>query len=163
MLTVERLKEVLEYDPFDGRFIWKKRISLRVLIGSVANALDKDGYIQIGIDGGKYKAHRLAWFWAHGVWPTDDIDHKNGIASDNRIDNLRLSTRSQNNANGKRPVTSTSGLKGAYWNKKQRCWQSYIQKNKKHYYLGQFKTAEEAHAAYVAGAEKMFGEFDRAA
>lgn len=163
MLTIDRLKEVLDYDPVTGIFIWKKRISIRIVVGRIAGFLDKDGYIQIGLDGGTYKAHRLAWFWTHGIWPDTDIDHKNRIVGDNRIVNLRLATRSQNNANRKRTEKNTSGFKGAYWNKKEKYWQSYIQKDNKHYYLGSFETVEDAHAAYSEAAKKMFEQFARAA
>lgn len=162
-LTPERLREVLSYDAETGIFTWKKRISIRIVVGRVAGVPDKDGYIQIGIDGGKYKAHRLAWVYVTGGWPDGDIDHRNRVVDDNRFINLRPASRTLNNANMKKPKHNTSGLKGAYWNKKEKRWQAYIQVDKKHKYLGGYSTKEEAHAAYIVAANDSFGAYARAA
>ena len=55
----------------------------------MAGSVHSTGYVRIGVDGGKYTAHCLAWLYTHGVWPSDQIDHINGNRSDNRIANLR--------------------------------------------------------------------------
>lgn len=96
-----------------------------------------------------------------GEWPADMIDHKNRDRTDNRWENLREATRSQNNAN--RRASSTHGFKGATFNRRQGRWMAQTKVNGKRVYLGYYDTPEEAHAAYVAAAERYFGEFARAA
>src|SRR5262245_33505102 len=113
-LTAERLREVLDYDPSTGVFKSNGgRCGSRVgatLVGTVR----PDGYREIRIDWQRYLAHRLAWLHVHGSWPAGDIDHVNGNPSDNRIVNLRLATRTQNNANSRRRP-NTSGFKGVHF------------------------------------------------
>lgn len=87
MLTVERLRELLDYDPETGVFRWKEpRRKCRV--GEVAGSLRKDGYVKIQVDGRFYQAHRLAWLCVYGVWPSA-IDHIDGNRANNAIANLR--------------------------------------------------------------------------
>lgn len=90
-LTRNRLWAVLNYNPISGLFYWKckDKLGSHVIIGNVAGGLDEKGYIRIRIDGKKYRAHRLAWLYTFGVWPTLQIDHINRVRDDNRICNLR--------------------------------------------------------------------------
>lgn len=94
-LTRERLSEVLEYDAIVGEFRWKKPTSPRMRVGSVAGTINHDGYRVIAIDREHFRAGRLAWFYTHGRWPEPEIDHINRIRLDDRIDNLREATRSE--------------------------------------------------------------------
>ena len=99
-LTVERLRELLSYDPATGKFLWRVgRQCMRA--GAVAGATEVQGYRVIKIDGKIYKAHRLAWLYVTGEWPPEEIDHKNTDPQDNVWSNLRLATHSQNQANAK--------------------------------------------------------------
>ena len=99
-LTPERLRQVLHYDPETGIFTWRVSTSHRVKVGAAAGCLHKcDGRIYISIDGRKYMAHRLAWFYVHGAWPPAGIDHRDGVASHNWIDNLRPATQAENMQN----------------------------------------------------------------
>jgi HNH endonuclease len=87
-LTAERLRERLHYDAETG--VFTRRVgSSNARAGDVAGSVHSTGYVRISIDGGKYTAHCLAWFYVHGVWPSDQIDHINRNRSDNRIANLR--------------------------------------------------------------------------
>jgi hypothetical protein len=117
------------------------------------------GYWQIQIDGSLYLAHRLVWFYVHSRWPTHEIDHVNGIKTDNRIGNLRLATKSQNQANSRKRRGCSSKFKGACFCKRSRKWHAHITKNYKTHHLGTFPTAQEAHAAYAVAARKFHGKF----
>jgi hypothetical protein len=94
-----------------------------------------------------------------GSWGRPTIDHRDGDPTNNRWNNLRKATPSQNSANRRRPQNNTSGFKGvlAYRGK----WRATISKNGQSTVLGMFQSPEAAHAAYVAAARKLFGEFAR--
>ncbi len=167
MLTVERLRETLAYDPATGVFAWRHDRHGRGKphkAGDVAGHVHKGhGYVVIKIDGAGYLGHRLAWLYVHGVWPSRDVDHRNQIRDDNRIENLRLASIHQNLMNVRRRETNTSGFKGVTFRKKHpsRPWRATINLYGKHTELGFFSTAQEAAEAYKAAAEKHFGEFAR--
>lgn len=109
-------------------------------------------------------AHRLAWLYIYGEWPIDQLDHINRNTSDNRIENLREATQSQNNANRSANKSKKySPLKGVSFYPDSKRWTASIRINNKNRHLGCFDTAEEAHAAYVAEADQVFGEFAAAA
>jgi hypothetical protein len=93
------LTSVLHYTPETGEFLWNlPRPKIRV--GQRAGYKKKNtGYIYIEIDGKSYSAHRLAWFYVTGTFPKKQIDHINRNRSDNRYENLREATNSQNKAN----------------------------------------------------------------
>lgn len=160
-LTAERLRALLDYDPATGIFIWREQRS-RYAKGARAGTLNHDGYRRIGIDGKDYTANRLAWLHVHGEWPASAIDHKDGARDNNRIDNLRPATRSQNAANMARRRDNAAGFKGVYFHKVARRWSAMITIDGHNKYLGLFDTPEAAHAAYCAAAKRAFGEFARA-
>ena len=159
MLTQERLQGLLHYDETTGIFTWRVAISRRVRIGSVAGTVREDGYIRIVIDGRKHRAHRLAWLYIHGTFPTADLDHIDHCRASNRIGNLRLATRSENNKNMRLSTKNTSGYKGVSWIKRAGKWQAGACLNGKHYWLGYFPTAEQASGAYQAFARQNHREF----
>ena len=162
-LSHDRLLDVLSYDPETGIFLWKKRISIRIVVGKVAGRLDRNGHIQITIDGIRWMAHRLAWFYVHSVWPDDEIDHRDLKKSNNALINLRQSTRLQNMCNTPKPINNTSGYKGVYFDKRCQKWVAQIHAKGRHYWLGSFDDLKDAHAAYVDGSKQKHGEFGRAA
>jgi hypothetical protein len=159
ILTQARLQELLQYESSTGIFTRLTSTSTRPRVGYVAGSTDTHGYRQITIDGKRYLAHRLAWLYVHGVWPTNQIDHKNGITGDNSIDNLREATQTQNQANRTARVDNTSGLKGVSWHKQHKKWHATTRIQGKQKHLGYFDTKEEAHTAYCAATAKYFGEF----
>ena len=156
-MTSERLKQLLSYDPLSGIFTWRINPSPRKRIGDVAGCRNCR-YIQIQCDNVLYLAHRLAWLYCHGVFPKDELDHRNGDKHDNRIDNLREATNAQNKWN-RGPLRN--GLKGAFFSKdrKRKAWIARIGANGGYKYLGRYHTELEAHQAYVVAAEKLHGEF----
>ena len=157
MLTAERLREVMNYDPLTGQFSWRVRLSNRAPAGSLCTNKDRHGYIRVRIDGQLYWAARLAWFYVHGRWPPNDIDHIDGTRDNNAITNLREATRSQNLSNRK----PGRAFKGAYYNRRQNRWHSAICVNRVSHYLGMFKTEREAHQAYAAASAEHHGQFAR--
>lgn len=160
-LSLARLKELLEYEPETGVFRQKlRRKGSGLRPGEVAGGLSDQGYVLIGIDYKKYRAHRLAWLWMTGEWP-DGIDHINGDRTDNRWCNLRVADQSHNTANSKLSRASTTGLKGV--SRFRDKWQAGITKNRVRRALGLFETPEEAHAAYCKAARELYGEFARTA
>lgn len=164
-LAHERLLETFSYCQNSGFFTRKVRRG-RMAAGEVSGSIQRTGHegydrLVVGVDGRNYKAHQLAWFYVHGVWPPADIDHKDTNPLNNRIDNLRLATDSQNLGNMKKPSTNTSGKKGVFWHKGARKWQAGIKVDGNKIYLGLFDDLEAAHAAYLAKAIELRGEFAR--
>lgn len=157
-ITREEILENLRYDPDDGTFTWIKRSGGRRVDGN-AGSVNKDGYLQMTVNGNVFLAHRLAWFLIHNKWPEKEIDHANMDKLDNRISNLREATGSQNRANRKVNPLSKTGLKGVTFKKSHKAWCARITIDGKRKLCGYFKTPEEAHAAYCQAAEQHFGEF----
>jgi len=116
LITHERLKELLHYDPGTGVFtnrINRGRGASAVRAGDVAGSEHDDGrYIKIQIDGRGYQAGRLAWFYMLGVWPPEQTDHEDLDGTNNRFANLRSCSGSRNHANVARRKDNTSGFKG---------------------------------------------------
>ena len=148
-LTADELKHVLSYNPETGVFVWLIRPSKAVKAGMVAGCIEKRiGYSTIGIKGKIYKAHRLAWLYVHGEWPTGLIDHINGQKADNRIANLRVVLADGNSQNVRKPNRrNKSGFMGViFFQNKWRATMSYKGKTK---WLGDYATPEEAHQVYL--------------
>lgn len=168
-ITLERLKELVTYAPETGLFYWK--IKPRggckgANIGDVAGTIQKTGkgkwnYRTVCLDQKVYYAHRLAWFYMTGKWPPKYVDHINCDGCDNRWENLRLANNSQNGYNARLSKRNKFGFKGVYLNKRDGTYSAEIRNNWQKYHLGNFKTPEEAHQAYVAAAAKFGGEFAR--
>lgn len=174
-LTQARLKEVLHYDPETGISTWLPRLireeSARTdkswngrYAGKRAGSVSKFlGYRVMAIDDENYYEHRLAWFYMTGEWPDPQCDHENLDRADNRWANLREATISQQRMNRAASTKNTSGFKGVSYFKRDGNWKAQIQINGKNKHLGLFDTPEAAHAAYCAEADRLFGEFARAA
>lgn len=145
VLTAEYVRDRLSYDPCTGQFIWLKNYHTR-LVGQVAGSIFASGYRYIRIADRAYRAHRLAWFYMHGVWPTEEVDHIDGNRDNNRFDNLRLTTRRQNSQN--KAVHRAGQLYGASYYKPLKKWRAAIQINKQVRHIGYFDTELEAHEAY---------------
>jgi hypothetical protein len=151
MLTQERLKELLYYDPETGIFtrIGMSTKSQRTdLIGVIAGGPTSDGYKRIAIEGGRYRSHRLAWLYMTSEWPKDEIDHKNRIRTDNRWANIRAATSTLNKQNiGCVNKRSECGLTGV--TKLGDRFRAKIGVNGGTVHIGVYDTSEEAHQAYL--------------
>lgn len=147
MLTYERAKEALSYDPETGEFRWAAKIARKVVVGKIAGTNGGHGYRQIRVDGRIYKAHRIAWLLTTGRWPADEVDHINGVRTDNRIANLREATSGQNKQNLAKRGDNTSGFPGVAYHRNG--WQAQLNVNGKYRYIGRYDTPEQAAAAYA--------------
>lgn len=163
MISHAELLEKYHYDPDTGHFWWRARNPKHPTKNKPVGHIRMWGYVEIGVRKGSktkyYKAHRLAWFYVYGEWPSMHLDHINHDRADNRIDNLRLATRKQNQGNMKRGVRNKSGYKGASQCPKSGKWRSYVCKNGKNIALGTFDTPLQAHRAYMRAARELYGEF----
>ncbi|AVX38533.1 HNH endonuclease [Yersinia massiliensis] len=157
-LTQERLKELLHYEPDTGVFTWLVYRSFRAVAGSVAGRTNMTtGYIEIQIDGRRYKGHRLAWLYMTGEQASGHIDHVNEVKVDNRIGNLRVATRAENKRNVGITKANTSGAKGVY--KQGNRWIAQAQMDGKKYRLGSFMCVDDAAKAYDSFCQQSYGEF----
>jgi hypothetical protein len=147
------------FDYQDGNLIRKSgRVNE---IGQIAGCVHKGtGYIHVKIKAKAHKAHRLVFLYHHGYLP-EFVDHIDGDKSNNRIENLRLATYSQNQHNRKLCSTNTSGVKGVYWDKRKKKWRGRIESMGKKIHVGYWDTLEEAEAAMTIARNKLHGEFAR--
>lgn len=163
---LHNIREYLSYDQDTGAFTWIKRPAhTRIQVGDAAGSLDSDGYLRIKFGGIEYRAGRLAWFFVTGQMPPDDlhVDHRNLSKTDNRFDNLRLATVSQNNRNRAALPRENrhSRYKGVSRFKSTGKWMASIYVNGKLRFLGTFRNEEDAARAYDEAANQHFGEFSR--
>jgi hypothetical protein len=152
MLTQAELHSILHYDYLTGLFT-------RFKGHKICGYMEKKGYIAICVKTKTYKAHRLAWLYVYGEMPKNQIDHINGIKDDNRIDNLREATASENMFNRLKFKNSKSPIKGISFHIGQQKWTAKIQLNKKRLWLGSYNTFEEAAVAYKNAAIELHGNF----
>lgn len=155
MLTQARLKELLKYDPETGEFTRIKRTGRSKPVGTVIKTPHSAGYLTAAIDGTEYLQHRLVWMYSFGHFPHADIDHVNGVRSDNRLANLREAARYQNHQNKGMQSNNTSGLIGVSWRSNRSRWIAQIRVLGVNRYLGSYKTADEAREAYLRAKETM--------
>lgn len=151
-LTAERLRELLHYDPETGEFanLVNRR---RARVGASPAVKGPHGYLVVVLEYGKYLAHRLAWFYVTDNWPTE-IDHINGIKTDNRFTNLREVARRTNQENVRHPRKRVTDLPLGVRPSLSK-FSASITVNYKNKYLGTFDSPEEAHAAYLKAKRKL--------
>jgi hypothetical protein len=148
------VEDALFYNPDTGILYWKKSFGSRAIEGAQAGYLHQSGYMRVKFEGRNYPAHRMAWLLYYGHAPVGDIDHINGVTTDNRIANLRDVTHRQNLQNrkehraGKHPGVQKVGVK----------WRAYIKINRAQTHLGYFATREEAAKAYERRAKDADAE-----
>lgn len=158
-------KRTLSYDTAaslleikDGVLQWKTgRAGKRA--GTKAGTVKPDGYVSVSILGGFYQAHRVVWLLRHGKWPLTPLDHINGSRSDNRIENLRACSASQNQHNRKVNTENRFGLKGVLPGSTSGRYCARIRHDGKQTHLGTFNSPGLAAHAYDAAASNLFKEF----
>lgn len=157
-LTADTAKSIWRYEPLTGHFYWLLSPKYDVAIGSKAGWFDGK-YYRLSYKGKRYKCSRVAWLITYGEWPAEQIDHINGIKSDDRIENLRKATNAQNACNALAKSSSYLGLRGI--SKKRYGYQVLLGKNGGTVYVGHFKTIEAATAARDSAARELHGDFAR--
>jgi hypothetical protein len=157
-LTQSFLQKYFTYSSDTGEF---HRLFIRDRWGNETPVIKKvgtvrdDGYLEINILNKVYKSHRLAWLYMTGVWP-DEVDHVNGVRSDNRWCNLREVDKHANMKNRGLNHNNTSGTSGITWFKDTNQWRVRINHDGRRISLGLFDTIDEAVAARK-GAERILG------
>lgn len=155
IITLERLKELLDYNPETGIFIRRITTSNRSPKGTKAGRNNGNGYLRIMIDSYTDYAHRLAWFYVNGELPKGEIDHIDGNPRNNRIANLREATPAQNSQNTSLRKTNKSGATGVSWLNSYQKWEAYICVNYKKIGLGYFDDLQEARNAYLKAKREL--------
>lgn len=161
-LTHELLMAVLDYEPETGLFAWKLPLPRRSVGGIIKGYPDGDGYLRVKVFGNTCLLHRLAWLHMMGEWPRGLVDHKDGVVTNNRWDNLREATHQQNSANRRTFPANKSGFKGVFLDRVGN-WRAQIANGGKSRDLGCFPTPQAANDAYNAEAERVYGPFARRA
>lgn len=143
-ISAEKLRELLEYDPVSGLFTRKKFASSNALAGAAAGGITSEGYVLIHVAGTRAFAHRLAFLYQTGAWPSGVVDHIDGIRANNAWSNLRDLSPALNQRNRvKVSKNSKSGVLGVYMLRGK--FMASLKLT-----FGPFDTAEEASAAYRA-------------
>jgi len=157
MITQQMIADCFEYR--DGYLYWKGvgHPNKQHLLDKPAGSIHKTGYRHITWMGNSHKAHRLIFMLHHGFMP-QEIDHINGNRADNRIENLRSVTRSQNQYN-KRPQRNVSGYRGVTWHKKTGKWLVRVGLNNKNKSLGYYDDLELAALVAEEGRSLHYGQF----
>jgi hypothetical protein len=166
MITSERIKELLSYDPETGEFVWRVTRNHKVKAGDIAGHLNRLGYRDLVVDYNQIGAHRVAWIYVHGSIPKGMfIDHINGIPSDNRMENLRLATPAENSRNRKthqvgKWTSLWKGVTKTQWGFAATICTTENGKSTQHW-LGSFRDEREAAEEYIFAALELHGEFAR--
>lgn len=142
------IEKILGYCPDCGNVFWRVgRGNQYTYPGKIVDTVTTFGYLSVKAIGFEYKAHRIAWRLHTGSWPKDKIDHIDGNRTNNRILNLRESTERENSQNKR--VHREGHLAGTSYCKRRKLYKSYYRIRSKQFFIGYFKTKEEANAAYL--------------
>lgn len=168
----EVLRQLLRYEPDTGKLFWQVRAVSWFANGAYAaswntkyagkeafTAKDRDGYYAGSVLGRIIRAHRVIFAIVNGHWPKHQVDHVNGIRSDNTSKNLRAATCSENARNKTACASNSSGFKGVHFCKDTGRWRAVLRINGRTKYLGRFYSAEEAARIYADAAERYHGDF----
>lgn len=150
-ITADEVKRRIHYDPDTG--IFTHLTKARTNGQNQAGTRGPKGYVYLHLDRKKYLAHRLAWLYVYGFYPDKDkqVDHINGVRWDNKITNLRIVSKRENqqnreeHRNGRLPGALPSGSR----------WRARLRQGDKRLELGTYATQEEAHYVYLVWANNL--------
>lgn len=157
-LTQELVKRLFDYR--NGELYWKTSRRNQIKIGDIAGCVGKDGYSHIEIDGRNFLTHRIIFLWHTGLAPKI-VDHEDNNPSNNKIENLRGVTHSQNQFNRKINCNSKTGVKGVDWDNKNKKFRARIQVCKRSIFVGQYDNLQDAKTAIEKAREQLHGDFAR--
>jgi hypothetical protein len=160
MISQSALLELFEYK--DGQLLHKNKLKNGLQAGSIVGTKSKNGYLRTLINRKSYQVHRLVWIMHYGYEPKI-LDHINCIPYDNRIENLREATLSQNNLNRRMHKRNITGYKGVSWIAPRQLYRASLHINGTKHVFGHYKTAEEAYEVYCKEVHNRCGEFGRIA
>jgi hypothetical protein len=162
-MSPQTLREMLSYDPETGVVTWvnsrNKNVNGKPTGLKITDRWNKS-YLRMQIRPHVFLVHRVAWAIHYGEWPKDQIDHRDGDGTNNRLDNLRSVSNMKNAHNTKLKSTNTSGHKGVRWHSIGKKWNARITVDGVEKSLGLFHRIEDAIAARK-DAEKKYGFIDR--
>lgn len=159
-ITQSRLKEVCTYDPETGIFEGIIDRGRKYKVGDPFGKPEKKGYLQVTIDGRTYHLQRLAWLYVYGVFPENQVDHRNNVPDDNRISNLREADRYQQSWN-KSGDQSRNLPKNVHFLKASKKFRVTINKHGSVAFTKEFGTLEEASRVAQQKRNEIHGEFAR--
>ena len=154
MMNQETANNLFYYD--DGVLRWREAKG-RALRDAPAGTNQK-GYLITKINGVRYGNHRIIFLMKYGYLPLV-VDHINGDTLDNRVENLREATSSQNMHNSKISRNNKSGIKGVFWNSAYKKWQGNVNSGGKQHFAGRFESIEDAQRAVINLRNKLHKEF----
>jgi HNH endonuclease len=158
MLTTEKLKALFDLSANGG--LVRKKTSTNSPAGQEVGFAGRNGYVYAMVEGKTYPLHRLVWMW-HGNPDTKSLDHIDCDASNNRIENLRIASKSQNMQNRGIPSNNTSGTKGIHWHRGKKRWCVRIGVFGVRKYIGYFKDLELAELVAIEARNKYHGAYAR--
>lgn len=170
--SVEYINECFVFNPKTGTLTWKERPLYHFKNewrrnqsnsrnrGKNVSCKEAGGYLVVKLEGQTYKAHRLIWKMFYGEDATF-IDHINGDRTDNRIDNIRSVSFSENTKNRKISKNNTSTHQGVYWHTKHKKYGAYIDVDGKRLHLSWTDSFEEAKDARIKAEANYYNEFRR--
>lgn len=166
--TPDELRQLLWYEPETGKLFWRERGAewfahctpghqdrIRkgwnaAWSGKEAGVTGPYGYNTVTVQALHLMAHRIIWCMEHGHWPNEQIDHIDGDRVNNRLENLRECTHTENQRNMRRSRSNTSGVTGVYWDKKISRWKAEVSLKSRKIYVGVFRDLKEAETAVKA-------------
>ena len=157
-MNATTLREMLDYNPITGVFIWKVSPAYNVKAGQKAGGVNiSTGYVNIRLNGKCYTAGRLAWLYMTGYWPNFTIDHWNRDKADNSFANLRdVSAKAQSHNRSKPKGRNPLGVMGVTWSKSKGKWKATIRLEGKNKHLGYFEDRDEAQKSYLFNKQKYY-------
>lgn len=158
-MNVELMEKHFSYS--NGNLFWKVPSTRSVKVGQKAGSLDSHGYLRVVLFGKRMFVHRIIWVLKTGKQLSSniEIDHINNNPLDNRFENLRLATRSENQQNKLISKNNSSGVKGVSWDKLRKKWQAHSNLNGRKIGLGRFSNIADAEKAVMNFRTKNHGEF----
>ena len=160
--SLERVRALLRYNPDTGQFTRLAASGGRRAGSPAGTSRTVNGYVYISVDAQRLLAHRVAWLLMTGAWPPEQIDHINCDRADNRWENLRPASVTENAWNSQAHRDNRSGRKGVYLHKESGLYHALLTVKGRKISLGYFKDLGAAGAAYERAAAEHFGTFARA-